>query len=115
MKEASEHKGPSLVIAYSPCIEHGIKTGMGESLIQSNLATKCGYYPIFRYNPDTSTFTMDSKNVDFSLYDEFLSHENRYASLKKINSKEANELLNNQKEWAIKRFDYYSKLDSKNI
>ena len=86
--------------------------GMGESLVQSNLATKCGYYPIFRYNPDTNVFTMDSKNTDFDLYDVFLSHENRYASLKKNNIKEAEILLDNQKKWARKRFEYYSKLDS---
>lgn len=112
LKEASEHNGPSLVIVYSPCIEQGIKMGMGESLIQSNLATKCGYYPIFRYNPDINVFTMDSKNTDFDLYDEFLSHENRYASLKKNSIKEAEILLDNQKKWARKRFEYYSKLDS---
>ncbi len=112
LKEANEHKGPSIVIVYSPCIEHGIKAGMGESLVQSNLATKCGYFPIFRYNPDNETFIMDSKNVDFELYDEFLSHENRYASLKKNNPIDADKLLVNQKEWSKRRFDYYSKLDS---
>ena len=112
MKEANEHNGPSLILVYSPCIEHGIKSGMGESLIESNLATKCGYYPIFRYNPLNNKFTLDSKNVDFSLYDEFLSHENRYTNLKKNNPKDASLLLNEQKEWAMKRFEYYNKLDS---
>ena len=112
LKEANEHNGPSLIMVYSPCIEQGIKSGMGESLIESNLATKCGYYPIFRYNPDTNKFTLDSKNVDFNLYDEFLSHENRYTNLKKNNPKDASVLLNEQKEWAVKRFEYYSKLDS---
>ena len=114
LKEANEHKGPSIVIAYSPCIEHGIKNGMGESLIQSNLATRCGYFPIFRYNPDTAKFTMDSKNVDFTLYDEFLSHENRYLKLKRNSLDLAKELLDNQKEWAMKRYEYYNRMDSNN-
>ena len=114
LKEANEHKGPSIVIAYSPCIEHGIKNGMGESLIQSNLATRCGYFPIFRYNPDTANFTMDSKNVDFTLYDEFLSHENRYLKLKRNSLDLAKELLDNQKEWAMKRYEYYNRMDSNN-
>ncbi len=114
LKEANEHNGPSIVIAYSPCIEHGIKNGMGESLIQSNLATKCGYFPIFRYNPDTAKFTMDSKNVDFTLYDEFLSHENRYLKLKRNSLNLAKELLDNQKEWAMKRYEYYNRMDSNN-
>ena len=76
------------------------------------LATECGYAPIFRYNPDCEKFTMDSKDVDFSLYDEFLCGENRYAKLKIINSKEASMLLDGQKNWAKKRYDFYKKLDS---
>ena len=112
LKEASNHNGPSIVIAYSPCIEHGLKGGMGESLIQSNLATKCGYFPIFRYNPDTNIFSMDSKNVDFDLYDDFLSHENRYLKLKRNSKDKAEILLNSQKEWAMKRYEYYKKMDS---
>ena len=55
---------------------------------------------------------MDSRDVDFDRYDEFLSAENRYAKLKRIDKDKAIELLNGQKEWAIKRYDYYSKMDS---
>ena len=110
LQEANNHNGPSIIIAYAPCIEHGIKTGMEHSLDDAYLASKCGYFLTFRYNPDNQTFTLDSKDVDFDKYDEFLSNENRYANLKKINKEEADELLNKQKEWAKNRFDYYSKL-----
>ena len=71
LKEADEHNGPSIVIAYSPCIEHGIKKGMEYSLVDSHLATECGYFPIFRYSPEKEKFYLDSKKVDFSLYDTF--------------------------------------------
>ena len=110
LQEANNHNGPSIIIAYAPCIEHGIKTGMEHSLDDAYLASKCGYFLTFRYNPDNQTFTLDSKDVDFDKYDEFLSNENRYANLKKVNKEEADYLLNKQKEWAKNRFDYYSKL-----
>lgn len=112
LQEANNHNGPSIVIAYAPCIEHGIKTGMEHGLDDAKLATECGYFLTFRYNPDTSTFSLDSKEVDYSKYDKFLSNENRYANLKKVNPNEAETLLNMQKEWAKKRFLYYSKLKS---
>lgn len=110
LQEANNHNGPSIVIAYAPCIEHGIKTGMEHSLDDSKLATECGYFLTFRYNPDTETFTLDSKDVDYSKYDSFLSNENRYANLKKVNPEEAEMLLDMQKEWAKNRYNYYSKL-----
>jgi len=110
LQEANNHNGPSIIIAYAPCIEHGIKTGMEHSLDDAYLASKCGYFLTFRYNPDNQTFSLDSKDVDFDRYDEFLSNENRYANLKKVNSESAIELLEKQKEWAKNRFDYYSKL-----
>ena len=110
LQEANAHNGPSLIIAYAPCIEHGIKAGMEHSLDDSYLASKCGYFLTFRYNPDNNTFSLDSKDVDFDRYEEFLSNENRYANLKKVNPDEASELLNRQKEWALNRYDYYSKL-----
>jgi len=111
LKEANSHKGPSLIIAYAPCIEHGIKAGMEHSLDNAKLATECGYFLTFRYNPDTELFTLDSKNPDFTKYDEFLSTENRYAHLKSVNKENAENLLNNQKDWAIKRYEYYKNLD----
>lgn len=110
LKEASLHQGPSLVIAYAPCIEHGIKKGMEYSLENASLATKCGYFLTFRYKPEEEKFYLDSKNIDFSLYDEFLSGENRYANLKRVNSNQAQDLLEGQKNWARKRYEYYQKL-----
>jgi len=110
LTEANKHNGPSIIIAYAPCIEHGIKTGMEHSLDDAYLASKCGYFLTFRYNPDTTEFSLDSKDIDFNEYDKFLSNENRYANLKKINPEAADELLNKQKEWAKTRYEYYSKL-----
>ena len=110
LQEANNHNGPSIIIAYAPCIEHGIKTGMEHSLDDAKLATTCGYFLTFRYNPDDGKFTLDSKNIDSSIYDEFLSNENRYANLKKVNPDDANKLLEMQKDWAKQRFEYYSKL-----
>lgn len=110
LKEADEHNGPSLVIAYSPCIEHGIKNGMEYSLGDSHLATECGYFPIFRYSPEKEKFYLDSKKVDFSLYDTFLAGENRYLNLKRINPMGADAILADQKDNAMKRYRYYQKL-----
>ena len=115
LKEANAYNGPSLIIAYSPCIEHGIRKGMEYSLENSALATKCGYFLTFRYKPDEERLYLDSKNVDFSLYDEFLSGENRYVNLKRVNADNAQEILNEQKEYAIKRFNYYKRLSEASL
>jgi len=109
LDEANKHNGPSLVIAYCPCIEHGIKTGMEHSQSNGYLATKCGYFPTFRYNPDTLKFTLDSKDAEFDKYEEFLMTENRYASLKRFGEEECLGILNEQKKWAINRYNYYKK------
>ena len=111
LKEASLHDGPSLIIAYSPCIEHGIRKGMEHSLDDSKLASECGYFLTFRYKPDEEKFYLDSKNVDFSKYEEFLMNENRYVNLKRVNEAEASKLLEEQKQWAIRRYEYYKRLD----
>ena len=113
LQEANNHNGPSIIIAYAPCIEHGIKTGMDHSLDDSKLATECGYFLTFRYNPDTEVFTLDSKEIDEEKYDLFLSNENRYANLKKVNPEDADKLLSMQKEWAKKRYEYYRKMAGK--
>ena len=108
-KEAEEHKGPSIIIAYTPCISHGIKGGMKESVNIESLATKCGYFPIFRY--DGENFTLDSKEPNFDLYEEFLNSQTRYNMLKAVNEEKAETLLKQNKENAIKRFEYYKSLD----
>lgn len=112
MKEAEAHKGPSIIIAYSPCISHGIKGGLVNSIDMEKLATSSGYFPIFRRNPETG-FTLDSKNVDFSTYEEFLNSQTRYSMLKTINPNRAEELLKENKENAIKRYEYYKDLANK--
>ena len=111
LKEASEHNGPSLVIAYSPCIEHGIKTGMQDSQSNAHLATECGYFITFRYNPDTNKFILDSKAPNFDKYEDYLMTENRFANLKRVNKENAGILLEEQKSWAMNRYNYYKKLE----
>ena len=106
--EANKHVGPSIIIAYAPCIAHGIKKGLGESINMEDLATKCGYFPIFRYDKE---FTLDSKNIDFNLYEEFLDSQTRYSMLKTINPEKAEEMLKLNKEAAQKRYEYYKSLE----
>ena len=110
ISEAIKHEGPSIIIAYCPCISHGIKAGMGCSVEEEALATKCGYFPIFRYDGTTDKFTLDSPNPDFSLYDEFLNNQTRYSMLKTVNPDKADDMLKANKEAAIKRFNYYKSL-----
>ena len=108
--EAIKHDGPSIIIAYCPCISHGIKAGMGCSVEEEALATKCGYFPIFRYDGSKDEFSLDSPNPDFSLYDEFLNNQTRYSMLKTVNPENADEMLQINKEEAIKRFNFYKGL-----
>ena len=108
--EAIKHNGPSIIIAYCPCISHGIKKGMGCSIEEEALATKCGYFPIFRYDGSKDEFFLDSPNPDFSLYDEFLNNQTRYSMLKTVNPDKAEEMLKLNKEAAMKRFEYYKSL-----
>lgn len=105
--EANSYNGPAIIIAYAPCISHGIKGGMVNSIDMEKEAVKCGYFPIFRRNP-LSKFSLDC-NPDFNLYDEFLLKQTRYTMLDKLN-KEADELLKSNKENAIKTYEYYKKL-----
>ena len=114
LKEAYNHDGPSIVIAYAPCITHGIKSGMQNSIKEEKLAVESGYYPIFRYEPKTNKFSLDYKNPDFDKYEEFLQNENRYAMTKIVNEKNAENLLEENKQSAIKRFEYYKKLSEEN-
>ncbi len=110
-KEAESYKGPSIIIAYAPCISHGIKGGMENSIEMQKMAVKCGYFLTFRYSPETGHLTLDSSNVDFDLYDEFLSLQTRYSALEKVNKENARILLDENKEDAIKRFEFYKKQD----
>jgi pyruvate-ferredoxin/flavodoxin oxidoreductase len=111
--EAAAYDGPSIIIAYTPCISHGIKGGMGNSINESKQATLSGYFPTFRFNPTTEKFTLDSKNVNFDNYEEFLLNQNRYSVLKKLNPDHADTLLKLNKEYAIKRYEYFKELNEK--
>ncbi len=94
--EAEGYDGPSLIMAYSPCINHGIKKGMGKTQEETDLAVKCGYWPLYRYNPllkaeGKNPFVLDSKEPEGSLQ-EFLAGEVRYAALQKMFPDEAKRL-----------------------
>ncbi|RLC30403.1 MAG: pyruvate:ferredoxin (flavodoxin) oxidoreductase, partial [Deltaproteobacteria bacterium] len=94
--EAESYDGPSLIMAYSPCINHGIKKGMGKSQEEEKLAVQCGYWPLYRYNPalkdeGKNPFILDSKEPDGTLQD-FLDGEVRYASLQKTFPEESRKL-----------------------
>jgi len=94
--EAESYPGPSLVICYAPCINQGIKKGMGKSQTEAKLAVESGYWPIFRYNPllvkeGKNPFTLDSKDPDGTLQ-EFLSGETRFAALEKSFPEESKRL-----------------------
>ncbi len=110
LKEAMEHVGPALIIAYSPCVEHGIKNGLSCSVSEEKLAVASGYQLLMRYNPIEEKLYLDSKEPDFSKYDEFLNNEVRFNALKIKNPEYAKELLDSQKEFAIKRYNYYKNL-----
>ena len=95
--EAEAYHGPSLVICYAPCINHGIRKGMGKSQTEEKLAVECGYWDLFRYNPELkeqgkNPFSLDSKEPDYGKFQEFLQGEVRYASLKKSFPEEAEAL-----------------------
>lgn len=112
LKEAEAYDGPSIIIAYAPCIAQGIIKGMKNSINEEKDATASGYFPIFHYNPTTREFKMDS-GVDFSKYKEFILGEDRYKSLSKLN-KEAKELLEENQKNAEERYNFYKGLaDSK--
>lgn len=107
LREAANYDGPSIVIAYAPCIAHGIIKGLN-SLKEERAAVESGYYLLFHYNPDNGEFIIDSK-ADFSKYDEFILGEDRYKSLTKI-TKNSTSLLEQNKKNAIDRYEYYKSL-----
>ena len=113
LMEANSYDGPAIVIAYSTCIAHGIKGGLTNSLDIEKLATASGYFPLIHYNPVDKVFSLDSKQVDFDLYEEFLEKQSRYNMLKVINEKKAKELLEQNKNDAINLYQYYKSLETK--
>jgi len=109
LQEAEKYDGPSIIIAYSPCIAQGIIAGMKSSIEEEKRATSSGYFPIFHYHPETGEFKVDSK-ADFSEYYDFIGGEDRYRSLKTI-SKDYKELLEENKQNAMERYEYYCSLE----
>ncbi len=106
-KEAKEHNGPAIIIAYAPCISHGIKSGMSNMIDEQKKAVESGYTLLMRYNPVTKEYFMDSAKPNFDKYDEFLQNENRYKSLSIKDQELAMELNTKQKENAILRYNTY--------
>ena len=118
IKEAEAYDGPSLIIAYAPCINHGLKAGMGLSQKEEKLAVECGYWHLYRYNPalegtDKNPFTLDSKEPDWSKFQDFLKGEVRFASLYKLFPDRAEELLQKTEEFAKVRLNTYKRLAEK--
>ena len=96
-KEAKENKGPSIIIAYCPCINHG--SDMSNTQAQEKLAVETGYWPIYRYNPTTDKLTIDSK-APSKAYEEFTSTQSRYFTLAKTSAEESAKLITGAKERA---------------
>ena len=115
IREAEVYEGPSLIIAYSPCINHGIKSGMGHSQEEERRAVECGYWHLWRYNPAAeeegkNPFTLDSKEPDWNKFEDFLMGEVRYATVKKQYPDEAAELFAAAKANAQWRYNNYKRL-----
>jgi pyruvate-ferredoxin/flavodoxin oxidoreductase len=111
ISEAEAYPGPSLIIAYAPCISHGIKKGMSKAQTEEKLAVECGYWNNFRYNPAAEKkFSLDSKAPALEGYQEFLKGEVRYASLAMKNPERATELFAKNEADAKERYEYLQKL-----
>mgnify|MGYP002578800675 FL=1 len=109
IKEAEAYPGPSLIIAYAPCINHGLKASMGKSQQEEKKAVECGYWQLYRYNPmleieGKNPFQLDSKEPDYTKFREFLMGEVRFNSLMKATPEEAERLFQateNDAKWKL--------------
>ena len=108
IKEAEAHKGPSIVICYAPCINHGIKKGMSNVQQEMKDAVNSGYWNLYRYSPETKKFTLDSKEPTMPLYD-FMKGEVRYASLELSFPENAKVLFADAEEAAKEKYEYYKR------
>ena len=110
--EAEAYPGPSLIIAYAPCINHGIKKGMSKAQTEEQLAVECGYWNNFRFNPaaEGNKFSLDSKEPKEEGYQAFLDGEVRYNALKRSNPEKAARLFAQNEKEAMERYDYLKKL-----
>ncbi|WP_305150632.1 pyruvate:ferredoxin (flavodoxin) oxidoreductase [uncultured Duncaniella sp.] len=115
IREAEAYDGPSIIIAYAPCINHGIRKGMGHAQEEQKAAVECGYWHLWRYNPaleeeGKNPFTLDSKTPDWDKFEDFLKGEVRYASVQKQYPAEAAELFAAAKANAQWRYNNYLRL-----
>ncbi|GAB1417282.1 pyruvate:ferredoxin (flavodoxin) oxidoreductase [Bacteroidales bacterium] len=117
LKEAESFPGPAIIIAYSPCINHGLKLGMGKAQYEEELAVESGYWQLYRYNPlleeeGKNPFQLDSKEPDWSKYQAFINGEVRFASLKKtfpVNAEELGKMAEENAKW---RYNQYRRMES---
>ena len=112
IREAEAWHGPSIIIAYAPCINHGLKAGMGKSQAEERKAVECGYWHLWRFNPalieeGKNPFSLDSKEPDWSKFHDFLLGEVRYLSVKKAYPNEAEELIAEAQKMAQIRYKSY--------
>lgn len=115
IKEGEAYKGPSLIIAYAPCINHGLREGMGKTQAQEKAAVEAGYWHLYRYNPllekeGKNPFILDSKEPDWTKFQDFLHSEVRYTSLTKSFPGEAEVLFKAAEENAKWRYKSYQRL-----
>ena len=115
IREAEAYNGPSIVIAYSPCIAHGLRAGMDKAQEEMKRAVECGYWNLYRYNPELAEqgqnpMQLDSKEPDWSKFQEFLLGETRYTSLKKQFPEEAKELFVEAEKDAKRRYENYKRM-----
>ena len=114
LKEAESYDGPSLIICYAPCANHGIKGGLANSMRQERLAVECGYFPIFRYDPRNEAagkpaLTLDMKDPDFTKFRDFVMTETRFSQLPRVNPANAEELLTKSENYAKARLERIKK------
>jgi len=117
IKEAEAFPGPSIIIAYAPCINHGLRNGMGMTQHEAKLAVKSGYWHLYRYNPlleneGKNPFQLDSKEPDWSTFQSFLKGEVRYTSLQLSFPEVAAELFQAAEENAKWRYKSYLRMST---
>jgi len=115
IREAEAYPGPSVVIAYAPCINHGLKKGMGKAQEQMDDAVKCGYWQLWRYNPaleaeGKNPFILDSKEPDWTKFADFLKSEVRFSSLMQQYPEEAGEIFKAAEANAKWRYNHYKRM-----
>ncbi len=115
VREAEAYKGPSLIIAYAPCINHGLHQGMGKSQEEAKKAVECGYWTLYRYNPELekegkNPFQIDSKEPDWTKFQDFLKSEVRFTALMKTFPQDAQVLFQQAEENARWRYNQYKRL-----